>query len=91
MQQAIPRTSIGQRHQGRPTCAKRARGEGDPLKDGRTYCWDDGSLVPTNNWMGIPDSLILSLSFDLFMLINELRMNSSGNISHFNFGSARHF
>lgn len=40
-----------------------------------------GSPVPTNYWMGIPaDSLILSLSFDLIMLINELRMNCLGTI-----------
>lgn len=72
----------------RATCAKRER---DELKDGRSYCGDDGSPVPINNWMGIPDSLILSFSFLLFMLINELRMNLSGNVSYFNFGSARHF
>jgi len=47
-----------------------ARGEGDPLKDGRAYCGDDRSPVPTNDWMRSPDSLILSLSFDLFMLMS---------------------
>lgn len=43
--------------------------------------WGDGSPVPTKDWMGIPaDSLILSLSRDLLMLINELRMNSLGRV-----------
>lgn len=43
--------------------------------------WGDGSPVPTKDWMGIPaDSLILSLSCDLLMLINELRMNSLGTV-----------
>lgn len=58
-----------------------ARGERDPLTDGRADCGGDGSPVPTNDWIGIPaDSLILSLSFDLLMLINELRMNSLGTV-----------
>lgn len=56
-----------------------ARGEGDLLIDGTANWRGDGSPVPTNDWIGIPaDSLILSLSFDLLMLINELRMNSLG-------------
>ena len=50
-----------------------------------------GLQCPQMTGWGSQTPLILSLSFDLSMLINELRMNSSGNTSYFNFGSARHF
>lgn len=73
---------------GRATLDKK---KGDQLKYLRAHCGDEQSPVPTSDWMGIPDLHTLSVAFDLFPLINELRMNSPGNTFHFNFGSVRHF
>lgn len=71
-----PCTSAGQRCQARATGGKRGKGPADGWE---ADCGVMGYQCPQA--MGIPaDSLILSLSCDLLMLINELRMNSLGRV-----------